>query len=68
MAKNLVFHHQTKHIEINIFFVIEHVASSALLLEHAAGLDQLADILTKPLCSAKFTSNRDKLLIGYVSR
>ena len=39
MAKNIVFHHQTKHIEIDIHFVIERVASGALLLEHFAGPD-----------------------------
>jgi len=43
------------------------VASDAFLLEHVAGPDELVDILTKPLHSAKFTSNRDKLLIDYVS-
>jgi hypothetical protein len=46
---------------------MERVASDAFLLEHVAGPDQLVDILTKPLHSAKFTSNRDKLLIDYVS-
>jgi hypothetical protein len=64
MAKNSVFHHHTKHIEINVYFIRERVASGALLLEHIVGTAQLADILTKPLCSDKFVSNRDKLLIG----
>jgi hypothetical protein len=48
MAKNLIFHHRTKHIEIYVHFVRERVASGALLLEHIAGPAQLADILTKP--------------------
>jgi len=64
MAKNPVFHHRTKHIEIDVHFVRERVASGALLLEHVADTSQIADILTKPLCSDKFVSNRDKLLIG----
>ena len=64
MAKNLVFHHRTKHIEIDVHFVRERVANGALLLEHVAGTAQLADILTKPLCLDKFVSNRAKLFFG----
>jgi hypothetical protein len=67
MAKNLVFHHRTKHIEIDVHFVRERVAHRDLLLEHVAGPDQTAYIFTKPLCSAKFVPNRDKLFIGSLS-
>jgi hypothetical protein len=57
MAKNLIFHHRIKHIEIDVHFIRKRVASGALLVEHIDGLAQLADILTKPLYSIKFASN-----------
>ena len=34
MAKNLVFHHRTKHIKIDVHFVREWVASGALSLTY----------------------------------
>ena len=64
MAKNLVFHHCTKHIEIDVDFVREQVARGILSLQHISGPAQIADIFTKPLCVAKFLPNRTKLFIS----
>jgi hypothetical protein len=64
MAKNPVFYHRMKHIEIDVHFVREQVAHGILSLQHISGPDQIADIFTKPLCVAKFLQNRSKLLIS----
>jgi len=64
MAKNPVFHHRMKHIEIDVHFVREQVARGILSLQHISSPDQIADIVTKPLCAAKFLPNRSKLFIS----
>lgn len=46
MPKNLVYHHRTKHIEIDVHFVPKQVARSILSLAHVSGTDQVEDIFT----------------------
>ncbi|MCI79158.1 histone deacetylase, partial [Trifolium medium] len=61
LAHNPILHTRTKHMEIDLFFVREKVAAKQLTIVHIPGTDQCADILTKPVSTAKFLLMRDKL-------
>ncbi|GLU08619.1 hypothetical protein SLE2022_255210 [Rubroshorea leprosula] len=63
MALNPVQHQRTKHIEIDIHFVRERVASRAILLQHVPTSLQCADILTKALSTSIFGSQRSNLCV-----
>jgi hypothetical protein len=54
IANNLVFHAQTKHIEVHYHFIREKLLIGEIELNHIPISDQVADIFTKPLGKQKF--------------
>lgn len=49
IAHNSVFHSHTKHMEIDIFFVLEKIMAKQLFIYHIPALDKCADVLIKRL-------------------
>jgi hypothetical protein len=65
LSENLVFHDQSKNIEIWYHFIHDYVHRGSVELQYISTEEQVADILTKALNMGKFVFFRDKL--GVVS-
>ncbi|GJV70942.1 ribonuclease H-like domain-containing protein [Tanacetum coccineum] len=63
LSTNLVQHQRTKHIEIDIHFVREYVASGQVCMLHVPSRFQYADIFTKGLPTALFLEFRSSLKV-----
>ena len=61
LAKNLVSHCRSKHINIKYHFIREQVKNKIIELVHCRTEEQLADIFTKPLKTNTFQKFIEKL-------
>ena len=59
LTKNPVFHGRNKHIHKRFHFIRECVEEGLVAVNHVAGKEQKADILTKALGRIKFKEMRD---------
>ncbi|KAL3507223.1 hypothetical protein ACH5RR_032605 [Cinchona calisaya] len=61
LTKNPVMHSKTKHIDVKHHFIRDLVCKKQICVDFVSTLDQLADILTKPLALDRFESLRNRL-------
>ena len=61
LSENPIFHDRSKHIDMRYHYIRNMVERGAVRLQYISTDEQIVDVLTKPLCSAKFVYFQDKL-------
>jgi len=61
LAKNLVFHSKTKHVDTKYHHIRSLIAKDVIKPIYFPSEDRISDIFTKPLGGIKFTKFRDEL-------
>jgi hypothetical protein len=61
LSKNPILHGRSKHIKTKYHFIRECVDNGEVVLESVGTVDQLTDILTKPLTRVHFQELREKI-------
>ena len=61
ITQNPVLHSRTKHIDIRHHFIRDHIEKKNLKIDHIPTENQIADILTKPLCESRFITLRHEM-------
>ena len=64
LAQNPEFHKRTKHISIRHFFIREKVIEGVLQIQQVSTENQVADLMTKPLCKPRLQYLRNLLNIN----
>ncbi|GKB08669.1 hypothetical protein Tco_0836981 [Tanacetum coccineum] len=64
LAKNLVYHDRSKHINTRYYFIRECIARKDVREIHTSSEDQVADMFTKPLNERNFLRQRKMLGVG----
>ena len=63
IAKNPVYHGRVKHMTIRYHFLRQNIEDKTMNIDHVPGIQNVADIFTKPLGRVLFERHRDKLLV-----
>lgn len=63
LCSNPIYHARLKHLEVDYHFVREKVVHKELCVRYLNTVEQIADVFTKGLTSARFRLLRDKLMV-----
>lgn len=63
LSKNPIFHHKTMHVELDVHFIREKVASGVLALIYVEITDQLENLFTKALPSPQLYNLLGKMIL-----